>query len=259
MMTNALRRRGIEIITEHRVTKATQQFIFLQNSSETSSKAHPDGNGDGDGDGDGNGDGGGDGTGDGDGDGDGTTTPKTMEYDMLIWGTGAQAHSCVENFQGLDVTDKSFIRGNEFLQSTSAPNVFVAGDCLSFSKREVAKAGVYAVRAGAVLVDNVFSYTTQTQHNEGVLKRFEPQSDFLRLLNCGDGTAIGAKHEIAFEGRWVFQLKDWVWSGCFDVDYGFHYHHKHHHQYHPIPHLYPRHHHHHHPRHHRHRHRRLLD
>ena len=42
------------------------------------------------------------------------------------------------------------------------------------------------------------------------LRRYRPQSEFLSLINLGDGTAIGAKRNITFEGRWVMRLKDTI-------------------------------------------------
>jgi selenide,water dikinase len=40
------------------------------------------------------------------------------------------------------------------------------------------------------------------------LENYRPQTDFLTLLNLGDGSALGAKWGRSFEGRWVMRLKD---------------------------------------------------
>eukprot|EP00483_Globobulimina_turgida_P006426 UN06436 len=48
-----------------------------------------------------------------------------------------------------------------------------------------------------------------------------PQTDFLRLLNIGNGKAIGCKHGISFKGAWVSTLKDWIdvsWMNKFDTN-----------------------------------------
>jgi hypothetical protein len=36
------------------------------------------------------------------------------------------------------------------------------------------------------------------------------QRDFLSLLNLGDGTALGTKKGLSFQGRWVMKRKDWI-------------------------------------------------
>ena len=40
------------------------------------------------------------------------------------------------------------------------------------------------------------------------LRNYVPQKDFLTLLNLGDGTALGYKWGVAFQGKWVLWLKD---------------------------------------------------
>lgn len=52
------------------------------------------------------------------------------------------------------------------------------------------------------------------------LQPYDPQREALALLGCGDGTAIGCKWGIAFRGRWVWRLKDWIdrgWMRTFDT------------------------------------------
>ena len=48
------------------------------------------------------------------------------------------------------------------------------------------KAGVYAVRAGVHVKNNLMHYLKQEP-----LELFAPQRDFLRLFNLGDGNGIG--------------------------------------------------------------------
>ena len=50
---------------------------------------------------------------------------------------------------------KGYFRVNDFLQSTSHPNIFGGGDCITMEsyagKNFPPKAGVYAVRAGPIV------------------------------------------------------------------------------------------------------------
>jgi selenide,water dikinase len=40
------------------------------------------------------------------------------------------------------------------------------------------------------------------------LRRYVPQRDFLKLLNTGDGRAIGEWRGLSVEGAWCWWLKD---------------------------------------------------
>ena len=81
---------------------------------------------------------------------------------------------------------------------------FAVGDCAVLrSWPEIPKAGVYAVREGAVLVDNLRAAVSGAR-----LRAYTPQRDFLALLNLGDGIGLGARNGLPFSGRWVARLKD---------------------------------------------------
>jgi len=62
---------------------------------------------------------------------------------------------------------------------------------------------VYAVRQGPILWENLRRFLTGAP-----LRRYRPQAHFLRLLNTGDGRAIGEWRQLSFEGAWVWRLKD---------------------------------------------------
>ena len=65
------------------------------------------------------------------------------------------------------------------------------------------KAGVYAVRAGPVIDANLRSFVEGTP-----LRAYTPQSDFLSLLNLGNGEAIGTKWGVSWRGKSMMRLKD---------------------------------------------------
>ncbi|KAL3936261.1 MAG: hypothetical protein SGBAC_008387 [Bacillariaceae sp.] len=131
-----------------------------------------------------------------------------------LWATGAESHPLALQLgdRGLALSDRGWIRVNQYLQSVSHPFVFAAGDCNvieGLSKPSPPKAGVYAVRSGPILVENLTKYlTANTEDGSNTLTAYDPQDDFLKLLVCGDGTALGFRFGFPIQGKWVFELKD---------------------------------------------------
>ena len=78
------------------------------------------------------------------------TDGSTMEATVPIWATGADPQGVTAE-SDLDIM-KGYFRVNNFLQSTSHPNVFAGGDCITMEsyadKPYPTKAGVFAVREG---------------------------------------------------------------------------------------------------------------
>ena len=150
----------------------------------------------------------------------------SLDYTHCLWATGAGAQPLVtQSLHGLDTTEHGWITVRDTLQSTSHDFVFAAGDCadiqLPNTKKPVPKAGVYAVRAGPILVENLTRYLQQQQQetsnpdddqesssNDGKLISYQPQDDFLKLLVCGNGKALGFRFGIPLYGKWVFEMKD---------------------------------------------------
>ena len=67
------------------------------------------------------------------------------------------------------------------------------------------KAGVYAVRAGPFIAQNITRYLKGEE-----LMPFVPQRSFLSLLMTGDRKAIGTKFGMAWSGKWVWNMKDYI-------------------------------------------------
>lgn len=124
-------------------------------------------------------------------------------YDLLVWVTGASPPALVEQ-SDLPADRSGFVRIRETLQVDGFDDLFAVGDCAALMDHPwVPKAGVYAVRQGPYLADNL-----RAKLAGRTLRRYRPQKDFLTLLNLGDGRACGSKWGRAFEGRWVMRLKD---------------------------------------------------
>ncbi|GJM22749.1 MAG: hypothetical protein DHS20C15_26640 [Planctomycetota bacterium] len=126
---------------------------------------------------------------------------ERLPADLVLWVTGASAHPLFAS-SGLALHD-GYLRVSETLQVLDRPELFAVGDAAHFDPRPLPKAGVYAVRQGPVLTHNLRAALRGRN-----LRRYRPQHDFLALINLGDGSALGSKWSRAFEGRWVFSLKD---------------------------------------------------
>jgi len=98
--------------------------------------------------------------------------------------------------------EKGFLKITSTLQSASHPNVFAAGDIASHPDSPP-KSGVYAVRAGELLAENVQAYCTGTP-----LAEWRPQSRALYLISTGDRHAMAIWGNWAWTGRWIWRWKD---------------------------------------------------
>ena len=127
---------------------------------------------------------------------------EAIEADAVIWVAGAAALPLFGS--GLPVDDRGFLRVRPTLQVADRDELFAAGDCVRFEPA-LPKAGVYAVRQGPVLLHNLRAHLDARR-----MRRHRPQSDFLSLLNTGDGSAIAVKWGRSVEGRVLFWLKDWI-------------------------------------------------
>ena len=121
---------------------------------------------------------------------------------MLVNGAAAPAWF---RETGLALDDQGFIKTNAFLQSPNCPEVFAAGDCQSFQPKQLPKSGVYAVRQGPALADNL-----RRAALEQSLKPWRPQPVTLSLMATGDGGAVVSYGRFAASGRWAWTWKDWI-------------------------------------------------
>lgn len=126
----------------------------------------------------------------------------TVPLDQTFLCTPAQAPGWPEQ-AGLETANGGFIAVNEYLQSTSHPCVFAAGDVAEMTGSPRPKAGVYAVRQAPFLHHNLGRYFAGEP-----LEPLQLQDDFLSLLSLGDRRATGGRSGITVSGRWVWRWKD---------------------------------------------------
>lgn len=129
-----------------------------------------------------------------------------VETDAAIWATGAQPYRWVAE-AGLATDERGFIRIGATLQSVSHPNVFAAGDCAGWS-RPLPKAGVFAVRMGPVLAGNL-----EASISGKPLQSYVPQRRYMVLIGTGGSHAVGARGNLAWQGRWAWRWKQHIDRG----------------------------------------------
>ena len=131
-------------------------------------------------------------------------TGETHEFDACFLVTAVAPPGWLAN-TGLALDPAGFISVTSSLQSTSHPNVFAAGDVATISGDPRPKAGVYAVRAGPVLAQNIRRYIA------GKTPRpWRPQKRALAIIGTADGSAVGIRGKHAGTSRFWWWLKKWI-------------------------------------------------
>jgi len=110
---------------------------------------------------------------------------RQIRADVILCATGATAPPLLEKI-GLNHDERGFLVTRRTLQSVEEDRVFVVGDCGSLQSMCVPKAGVFAVRQAPLVWQNIARYLDGRP-----LQLFTPQQRFLKLLNMGDGSAVG--------------------------------------------------------------------
>ncbi|MEK7795172.1 MAG: selenide, water dikinase SelD, partial [Candidatus Hydrogenedentota bacterium] len=136
------------------------------------------------------------------------TSGEVFHYDALIWTTHAAPREWIRE-AGFATNDGGFLAVNEFLQSVSHEFVLGAGDCVSMGGSPRPKSGVFAVRQGPYLADNI----RRAVRGEA-LQPFAPQKRFLSLIGTGDENAIASRGPFSWEGPRV-----WKWKRRIDTEW----------------------------------------
>ena len=92
---------------------------------------------------------------------------------------------------------------NSTLQSSSHPTVFASGDCASVGNYRLPKSGVFAVRQGPVLFNNLMAAL-----EERPLAAYKHDANALSLISLGDKRAIATRNGYTVAGGWVWRWKN---------------------------------------------------
>ncbi len=133
-----------------------------------------------------------------------TADGQWFAADEIVWVTQAGGAAWLEG-TGLALDERGFIRVNDHLQSVTDPLIFAAGDVASMGARLLEKAGVFAVRMGRPLAENL-----RRSVQERTLTRYRPQRRWLALISTGDQHAVASRGLLGFSGAWVWRWKDWI-------------------------------------------------
>ena len=129
---------------------------------------------------------------------------EVLRADHVIWVTGAAAPAWPREC-GLLTDAAGFIVVNAHLQSPSHDCVFATGDIAAMTSAPRPKSGVYAVRQGPPLTENL-----RRALRGGTLLEYHPQRRALALISTGDRYAVASYGRLAFGGAWVWRWKDYI-------------------------------------------------
>ena len=142
-----------------------------------------------------------------------------IAFHECLWCTSARASYWLTTSTPFPTTDQGFVKVEDTYQVESHPGVFAVGDCCHMSSHPRPKAGVFAVRAGPIVKENLLHYLFGRD-----LIHHEPQSEFLGLISTGDKYAVASRGDHALEGAFLWILKDQIdrtWmEGYQKLDYG---------------------------------------
>ncbi|MEH1824109.1 MAG: FAD-dependent oxidoreductase [Nostoc sp.] len=136
-----------------------------------------------------------------------------VECNKIFWVTQASAPEWLKT-TGLGTNEQGFILVEDTLQSQTHPQVFASGDIATMVNHPRPKAGVFAVRQGKPLFENLQRILLGKP-----LKPYKPQKQYLSLIGTGDKRAMSATG-YAYATRGTFTLPPhkllWYYKDCID-------------------------------------------
>lgn len=129
---------------------------------------------------------------------------EVVPAELVLVAAGANAPAWLQNSDvALDAA--GFIAVDTLHRSVSHARIFAAGDVCARTDRALARSGVHAVRAGAVLAHNLLASIDARR-----LKSYHPRARSLYLMALGDGSALMSWGGLSAQGRWIMRWKDHI-------------------------------------------------
>ncbi len=129
---------------------------------------------------------------------------EVVDLDEILLATPARAAGWPKA-SGMAVDAHGFIEVDETLRSLSHPEVFATGDVAAMTRSPRPKAGVFAVRQGPALTENLRRALAGIRPLP-----FRPQRRHLAIVSAGDKYALAMRGDFVAEGAWVWRWKDWI-------------------------------------------------
>ena len=126
----------------------------------------------------------------------------TVECNFIFWVTKASASNWIKE-SGILCDRNGFILVQNTLQSVSHPSIFAAGDIATMQNYSRPKAGVFAVRQGKPLFENLQRIILGKK-----LRNYIPQQHYLSLIGTGDKNAIASWSSFGWESPFLWRWKD---------------------------------------------------
>jgi selenide, water dikinase len=129
---------------------------------------------------------------------------RTRPADRVLLVTGVAAPTWLRQ-TGLDLDADGFVVVDARLRSASDPRVFAAGDVAALHGQTRPKSGVFAVREGPILADNLRRALLGRP-----LRRYHAQRRFLALISEGKRSATASRGALFAYGYWMWRWKNWI-------------------------------------------------
>jgi selenide,water dikinase len=127
-----------------------------------------------------------------------------LAVDAVLWATNVVGPPLLAE-SGLICDAAGCVVVDASLRSRGHDFVFAAGDCASMPSAPRPKAGVWAVRAGPPLADNLRRVARGLRP-----RRWRPQGAALAIVGLGHGRAVAWRNGVVVSGRLVAWYKNWI-------------------------------------------------
>ena len=133
-----------------------------------------------------------------------TTTGRRIDSDYNFLVTQADSPEWLKNNQ-IETDQLGFILVKDTLQSLNFDYIFATGDIATMVNYTRPKAGVFAVRQGKPLSENLCRYLSDRQ-----LKIYRPQSKYLSIIGTGSQDAVAIWGQFACHSKLFWYLKKYL-------------------------------------------------